>query len=113
MQYYNSKNSFTKDIRNYIPIGLAVCGTTVGYRAIYRKNRGDTFIKTAKNCAREYTIENKKHISTFLTEFLNNKKLTEKLNKLSNKKMFALLVTAKTLLSATGVAICRNLFRKN
>lgn len=95
---------------SFIPAGIAISAAAVGTRAIKKTNRSDTFIKTTKNCAHKYTLENKKELTSFLGDFLNFKSFAQKVDKVGNKKMFALIFGTGIITNTIGAKFIHDVF---
>lgn len=108
----NAKVS-NSSVINYVPAGIAISAISIGTRALKDVNRSDTFVKTAKNCVKDYTLGNKKDLTSFLGEFLNLKSFAEKVDKVGNKKMFALIFGVGALSNALVAKCIADLFHKN
>jgi len=105
-----------KQNRNYfltkaLPAGAIIFGADVFLRGSNEKNKADTFIKTVKNYAKEYTISNKKDFSSFFGEFLKMDKFGKWINKVGNKPMFAFLMGAEILINAICVKSIHDWFK--
>lgn len=95
-----------------LPAGIIAASADVGLRAIIKKNRGDTFVKTIKNCTRDYTKEYRSGISSFCGDFLGMKNFSKWMNGIGNKKMFAFLFATDVLITSLILKGCHNLFCK-
>lgn len=98
-----SENSLEKDLRKntYIAIATAPLLTLgdIALGALEKNNRKDTFVKTAKACAKDFSKDRKNVVAGFCKYVLRNEKLAKKVFdiKNSNKKMFAAFLAAETL----------------
>ena len=94
--------------RNYynyaIPLGFALSADCILLRALKKSNRADSFVKTIKNCARDYTVGNKKDLSLFLGKWVNN---------VSNKTMLPLIFLAGGLTNGLFINWLIKLFKKD
>ena len=87
-----------------IPLGFALSADCIALRALRKANRGDTFIKTAENCVRDYTVGNKKDLSFFFGKKINN---------ISNKKMFPLIFIGGGLTNGLFIDWIVKFFKKD
>ncbi len=97
-------------LKNYLPFGVGISAASIASRALLKENRADTFVNTAKNCAKKYTASNKKDIVTFIGDFLKMPDIAKWIDKIGNKKMFAMLFTAGAVTNAWFLAWISNLF---
>ena len=87
-----------------IPAGFALSSACIAGRALNKSNKSDTFIKTAKNCIKDYTISNKKDISFFLGNWIN---------KTRNKIMFPLIFFAGGLTNGLFIDWLIRVFKRD
>ena len=94
--YGNRSQFFSKAV----PLGVATTGAGIAYYALNKANRADTYVNTAKNCAKEFTKDGRKTVQELLKK-VKWDSAAEYVGKLSNKKMFAGVAGAAVLVSAT------------
>lgn len=87
-----------------IPAGFALSSACIAGRALRETNKADTFIKTAKNCMRDYTMGNKKDLSFFLGN---------RINRVNNKIMFPLIFIAGGLTNGLFIDWIVKVFKRN
>lgn len=101
---YNNRSQF---LSTAVPLGIVATGAEIATRALSKENRADTFVNTAKKCAKEFTQEGRKDLQWVLKK-VKWDKAAEYIEKLSTKKMFAGVAG----LAILGNAIVINLIGK-
>ncbi len=109
-QNINQQNNSDFFYKRALPFGVLISAGSVALRAYPKENRCDTFVKTAKNAAKIYTRENKATISSFFKDFLKFEKAGNWINKIGNKKMFALLFISGAIAEAVFINALHSLF---
>lgn len=107
---YNKSSSSNSSWVKYLPAGLCISSGCVAIRAIKDECRSDSFVKTAKNCVKEYTVSNKTDIAEF-TKFINLNKLAEKIAGVNNKIAFPILFGTGVLANAMLIGVFANCFK--
>ena len=87
-----------------LPLGFAILGADIAVRGFKKTNRCDSFIKSAKNCIKDYTKEYRGDFSSFFKDFLKLEKAGNWIEKIGNKKMLAFLLVSETLLNASVIS---------
>ncbi len=100
MSYGNVDNSSNRFITTALPLGAVTTAGCVAARALVNENRADTFEKTAKQCAKAFTKENRQTIMTFVKDILKKDKWAEQIAKVSDKRMFAILAAGGAIINA-------------
>ena len=108
MSYGNVENSSNRFITTALPLGAITTGGCIAARALVKENRADTFEKTAKQCAKAFTKENRETFMTFAKDILKKEKWAEYIGKISDKRLFAILAVG----GAIGNAILFDGFAK-
>lgn len=69
--------------------------------ALTKGNRKDTFVETAKSCAKSFNKDRKNTVAWFCKKVLRNEDLAKKVFNISNnnKKMFATFFAVETLIA--------------
>lgn len=91
-----SRNRSKRFLRD-TTIGAVVVTSYVACRAFKEENRADTFVKTAKNCLKDYTNYNRKQCSD-LAKVLTLDNVAKWMSKVSNKKMCAALLAGDAII---------------
>lgn len=96
-----------------VPLGVTATAASIATRALVKENRADTFVNSAKKCAKVYTAENRLALQNFCKNVLKWDRAAEYLGKLSNKKMFGGLVGASVLGASIAFQAIGSLFKRN
>ena len=106
------KQMIKKDIKDFILPAVGASVVCIGLDAIGKEGiKSDSFIKTAKNCAKAYTVEHRDNIKELL-EMVKLDKLNKYIDKIGNKTLFAGLFTVSTLFTALAIAGVKQIFFK-
>jgi len=108
-EYNNNRSQF---LSTAVPLGIVATGAEIASRAIPKENRADTFVNTAKKCAKEFTAEGRKDLQWVLKK-VKWDKAAEYVEKLSTKKMFAGVAGLAILANATIINFIGKCFNRN
>ena len=103
------KNDITK---NVVP-ATAISTAWVAVEGIGKDRiKADSFIKTAKNCAKEYSKNNKEFLKDCF-KFFKLENLNQYIDKIGNKTFFAGAFVASILLNIAVISGINQIFQKN
>ena len=107
----NADNNRSRFLSTAVPLGTAVAATDIAWYALNKENRADTFVNTAKKCAKAFAEDGRKN-TTWVLNKLKWDKGVEYINKLSSKKMFAGALGAAVMINAVVINAIGKLFSR-
>ena len=105
----SDRNTF---LTKAVPMGVAIVAADIAWYAVDKENRADTFVKTAKKCAKVFAEDGRKNINWVLNK-LKWDKGAEYISKLSNRKMFAGAFGAAVMINAVVISAIGKLLSRN
>lgn len=93
----NKKSGYTRaKFMRDMAIGSVVTTLYVASRAFYKENRSDEFVKTAKNCLKAYTKDNRSNYAD-LAKILKMDKFAKWINNVGSKKLCGAFLAGSVL----------------